>query len=108
LDGFSIAGSIERWNDSQLEETSMASSYRASDASSPAFVPDPYRPEIAQARIEHCMTPGERHQLIAEIAYLIAERRGFAPGQELSDWLAAEQEVNRRCGLIEPLPRWDG
>lgn len=31
---------------------------------------------------------------IAEIAYLKAESRGFIPGYELNDWLAAEQECN--------------
>jgi len=31
---------------------------------------------------------------IAEIAYLKAESRGFIPGYELDDWLAAEQECN--------------
>jgi DUF2934 family protein len=31
--------------------------------------------------------------LIAERAYFKAERRGFAPGFELDDWLAAEREV---------------
>jgi hypothetical protein len=31
-----------------------------------------------------------RRQRIAERAYQRAERRGFAPGQELDDWLAAE------------------
>jgi len=31
--------------------------------------------------------------LIETVAYLIAERRGFAPGSELSDWLRAEAEV---------------
>ena len=31
--------------------------------------------------------------LIAERAYLRAERRGFVPGFELDDWLAAEREV---------------
>ncbi len=30
---------------------------------------------------------------IAERAYFKAERRGFAPGYELEDWLAAEREV---------------
>lgn len=35
-----------------------------------------------------------RHALIAEAAYLIAARRGFAPGQELDDWLAAELEID--------------
>ena len=32
--------------------------------------------------------------MIAEAAYLRAERRGFAPGQESEDWLAAEVEVD--------------
>jgi DUF2934 family protein len=31
--------------------------------------------------------------LIAESAYFKAEKRGFAPGYELEDWLAAEREV---------------
>jgi len=34
-----------------------------------------------------------RWALIAENAYYRAERRGFLPGAELDDWLAAEQEV---------------
>jgi hypothetical protein len=35
-----------------------------------------------------------RRALIAEAAYLRAERRGFAPGQETDDWFAAEAEVD--------------
>jgi hypothetical protein len=35
-----------------------------------------------------------RRALIAESAYLRAERRGFAPGEEVADWLAAELEVD--------------
>ncbi|MCX7099582.1 MAG: DUF2934 domain-containing protein [Methylococcales bacterium] len=31
---------------------------------------------------------------IAELAYYKAESRGFEPGQELDDWLAAEQEFS--------------
>lgn len=31
---------------------------------------------------------------IAELAYLKAESRGFEPGQELDDWLEAEQEFS--------------
>jgi hypothetical protein len=38
----------------------------------------------------------ERQQMIAALAYQIAERRGFMPGSELSDWLAAEAEVDVR------------
>jgi hypothetical protein len=32
-------------------------------------------------------------KLISEAAYFIAERRGFTPGSELSDWLRAETEI---------------
>ena len=44
------------------------------------------------------LTPDERRALIAEAAYLRAERRGFVPGQETEDWLAAEAEVD---GLLK-------
>jgi Protein of unknown function (DUF2934) len=40
------------------------------------------------------VTPDERRALIAESAYLRAERRGFAPGNEAEDWLAAEAEID--------------
>jgi hypothetical protein len=36
-----------------------------------------------------------RYRMICEAAYLRAERRGFEPGREVEDWLAAEQEVER-------------
>jgi Protein of unknown function (DUF2934) len=36
----------------------------------------------------------EFEALIAERAYFKAERRGFAPGLELEDWLAAERELS--------------
>jgi len=42
------------------------------------------------------VTPEERHRLVAEAAYFIAERRGFAAGCDLDDWLQAEAEVERR------------
>ena len=35
-----------------------------------------------------------REQLIAELAYFKAQRRGFEPGHEEEDWLAAEAEVD--------------
>ncbi len=37
-----------------------------------------------------------RQQLIAEEAYLIAERRGFQGGDAAEDWAQAEQLVNHR------------
>jgi hypothetical protein len=38
----------------------------------------------------------DRRVSIAKIAYFKAERRGFAPGHEIEDWLAAEDEVDQR------------
>jgi hypothetical protein len=35
-----------------------------------------------------------RRTMIEQGAYLRAERRGFAPGGEVEDWLAAEAEVD--------------
>ena len=41
----------------------------------------------------------DRRAMIAEAAYLRAERRGFDPGHETEDWLAAEQEVDALLAL---------
>jgi hypothetical protein len=45
----------------------------------------------------------ERQALIAIEAYLRAERRNFAAGHELEDWLAAEAEVNTRLSHVRKL-----
>lgn len=39
----------------------------------------------------------ERYRAIAHAAYLRAEKRGFAPGNEIDDWLAAEAEFDAAC-----------
>jgi hypothetical protein len=36
----------------------------------------------------------DRHARVQLEAYLIAERRGFAPGNEIDDWLEAERQVD--------------
>lgn len=46
-------------------------------------------PQAAGAKL----APEQRQQLVAQAAYFIAERRGFAPGNELEDWLQAEAEI---------------
>jgi hypothetical protein len=38
---------------------------------------------------------GERQAMIAQAAYFRAERRGFEPGHEMEDWLAAELDVQQ-------------
>ncbi len=37
-----------------------------------------------------------RRRLVAAEAYFLAERRGFAAGNELADWIAAEAAVDSR------------
>jgi hypothetical protein len=37
----------------------------------------------------------EWHRMIAEAAYFQAQKRGFARGGALDDWLLAEQEISR-------------
>jgi hypothetical protein len=62
---------------------------------------------VSRAALERISTPSERHDMIARAAYYRSQRRAFAPGHELDDWLAAERDVNAVCGLTEPHPHWD-
>lgn len=41
-----------------------------------------------------------RRRMIAEAAYLRAERRGFEPFDPVEDWLQAEREVDERLGSL--------
>lgn len=53
--------------------------------------------KITESRLEEREIPSfsdSREARIAEAAYWRAERRGFAPGHELDDWLHAEREVD--------------
>ena len=56
--------------------------------------------ELAQAQ----PTPAQLQVWIAEAAYYRAERRGFAAGQEVEDWLAAEAEVIAGVRAAERMP----
>lgn len=40
----------------------------------------------------------DRAELVRLAAYFRAERRGFSPGYEVEDWLAAELEVSAKFG----------
>jgi hypothetical protein len=74
----------------------------------PQTEPDP-APQLAVASLENLPEPANlasaeepattadanepRHEAIACAAYFRAQARGFAPGCELEDWLAAEQQI---------------
>ncbi len=40
------------------------------------------------------VTSEERHRMIAEAAFYLAEKRGFAPGHAESDWAQAAQTID--------------
>jgi hypothetical protein len=46
-------------------------------------------------------TSGQRQQMIAEAAYLKAERRGFDGGDAVRDWCEAEAEIDARLQAVE-------
>lgn len=54
-----------------------------------------------QSELRTPPTHEELQTMIAEAAYYRAQRRGFAPGYELKDWLEAEAEVMTKLGLWE-------
>jgi predicted RNase H-like nuclease (RuvC/YqgF family) len=46
------------------------------------------------------VAPEERHRMIAETAYFLAQERGFVAGDPVSDWIEAERKVDRElCAL---------
>ena len=42
------------------------------------------------------ISPAERMKMIAEAAYYLAEARGFSQGNDVNDWVIAEQQVNAK------------
>jgi hypothetical protein len=48
----------------------------------------------------------EWHRMISVAAYYLAEQRGFAAGQNLDDWLRAEEQIKESIKLVVPDPPW--
>jgi len=57
----------------------------------PVETPIDQPPEETPAFIER----DQRHAMITQHAYYLAEERGFEPGHELDDWLIAERDVEQ-------------
>jgi Protein of unknown function (DUF2934) len=55
----------------------------------------------SEIKLPPALSPEELHQLVAEAAYYRAEQRGFAPGQDVEDWLAAEAQLMSRPDSTE-------
>ena len=58
----------------------------------PAVLPAPGESAGTQTPPAQAPTGETRYRWIAHAAYLRAEKRGFAPGHEIDDWLAAEAD----------------
>lgn len=54
------------------------------------------KPEIVKTESRSNLVPINLEDEIRSLAYLMSERRGFEPGHETEDWLAAEHEVRER------------
>jgi len=54
----------------------------------------------AKRRKNQTVNRDERQRLIAESAYLIAEKRGFQGGNAMDDWLKAEAEVDAKFAAM--------
>ena len=54
------------------------------------------KPEIVRTDGRASVVPINLEDEIRRLAYLYSERRGFEPGHESEDWLAAEREVMQR------------
>ena len=62
--------------------------------SSPTRAADKTSAHTAAAQAPH--PPLDRYASIAQAAYFRSQHRGFKPGHEMEDWLAAEAEVDQR------------
>ncbi len=51
-------------------------------------------PQMEQVPNLRAITQEHRYQMIATAAYFLAEKRGFASGHEIQDWVAAESQIN--------------
>lgn len=54
------------------------------------------KPEIVKTEPRAKLVPINLDDEIRRLAYLLSERRGFEPGHDAEDWLAAEREVRQR------------
>jgi DUF2934 family protein len=69
---------------------------KSAGARSPGSKPVQARQPVNTAPTRAQLSPEEVYRLIQESAYFKAKARGFAPGNEVQDWIEAEAEVRRR------------
>ena len=63
-------------------------------AGSSPVVDAAHRAKAPEPQAERASAEADREARIRSAAYAAAERRGFVPGQEMDDWLAAERVID--------------
>jgi len=83
--------------------TSLPKAQESAPAAVPATVPtaiaapaEPRRLEIVKPDARANIVPINLEDEIRKLAYEFSARRGFVPGYENEDWLAAEREIRQR------------
>jgi hypothetical protein len=83
-------------SDTNLEPTAaLAASTRTEPKKTQSKRPT-RKPEIVRTEPRANLVPINVEDEIRRLAYLLSERRGFEPGHESEDWLAAEHEIRQR------------
>jgi hypothetical protein len=77
-------------------ETGLTSSVEAGSSTTGGIFEEPSATSFSITEVSN----EEKYRLIAEAAYFRSEKRSFAPGYELEDWLAAEAELETRLQRI--------
>jgi hypothetical protein len=65
----------------------------------------PARTSHAETDSSTTLSSQDRLRMVESAAYFRAERRGFTPGHEIEDWLAAESEIDALIAAIAPAQR---
>ena len=101
-----------RSNDTRRREASPSAGSGETASSTPAARASTERParrrtgveskEEPSATVRVTVTVEVRRGMIAEAAYLRAERRGFVAGSDVEDWLAAEKEIDALLSAARP------
>jgi Protein of unknown function (DUF2934) len=84
-------------NTTEPTPTSLSAANGNGAATEAAALPKSNRkPAIVRSDARPNVVPINLEDEIRRLAYLLSERRGFEPGHEAEDWLAAEREVLQR------------
>ena len=90
------AAASTKTDTTQVERPSPPKIERRSTARTAPQREQPRDGEPRSARPAEQPSPEDIRRRIEMNAYFKAKQRGFAPGYELEDWLAAEREVKQR------------